>query len=173
MPLKTPAQYVQSLRDLKIRAYVNGERVASIVDHPAIAPHINTVAKTYELAHQSEHRDVMTVESHLTGERNPSLHTHLPERRRSGEEDPDVASVGADHGHLLPALRRVKHNITRNVYQIGRLSHDLAGGFLATMPSQKSFDNPEIAKYGGRSTTGRIRSTRRRSASNSVITSRT
>ena len=60
---------MESLRDLKIRAYVNGERVACIVDHPAIAPHINTVAKTYELARQPEHRDVMTVESHLTGER--------------------------------------------------------------------------------------------------------
>ena len=41
----------------------------------------------------------------------------------------------------------LKQNITRHVYQIGRLSHDLAGGFLATMPGQKSFDNPEISKY--------------------------
>ncbi len=69
MSLKTPEQYVQSLRELQIRAYVNGEQVESVVDHPAIAPHINTVAKTYELAHQDEHRDVMTVTSHLTGER--------------------------------------------------------------------------------------------------------
>jgi hypothetical protein len=29
----------------------------SIVDHPAIAPQINTVAKTYELAHIPEHLD--------------------------------------------------------------------------------------------------------------------
>lgn len=69
MPLKTPDQYVESLRQLKIRAYVDGERIESVVDHAAIAPHINTVAKTYELAHQPEHRDVMTVESHLTGDR--------------------------------------------------------------------------------------------------------
>jgi 4-hydroxybutyryl-CoA dehydratase/vinylacetyl-CoA-Delta-isomerase len=69
MSLKTPEQYVQSLRELKILAYVNGERIDSIVEHPSIAPHINTVAKTYELAHVPEHRDVMTVESHLTGER--------------------------------------------------------------------------------------------------------
>ena len=69
MPLKTPDQYVESLRRLKIRAYVDGERIESVVDHAAIAPHINTVAKTYELAHQPEHRDVMTVESHLTGDR--------------------------------------------------------------------------------------------------------
>ena len=69
MTLKTPAQYVDSLRALKIRAYVCGERVDNVVDHPAIAPHINTVAKTYELAHQPEHLDVMTAVSHLTGER--------------------------------------------------------------------------------------------------------
>ena len=48
---------------------MGGERLNSIVDHPAIAPHINTVAKTYELAHTPEHLDVMTAESHLTGER--------------------------------------------------------------------------------------------------------
>lgn len=52
MPLKTPEQYVESLRALRIRAYVGGERVDSIVEHPSIAPHINTVAKTYELAHR-------------------------------------------------------------------------------------------------------------------------
>ena len=69
MTLKTSAQYVDSLRALKIRAYVCGERVDNVVDHPAIAPHINTVAKTYELAHQPEHQDVMTAVSHLTGER--------------------------------------------------------------------------------------------------------
>jgi len=69
MPLKTPAQYVNSLRALKLRAYVGGERVENVVDHPAIAPHINTVAKTYELAHKPEYQDVMTVKSHLNGER--------------------------------------------------------------------------------------------------------
>jgi 4-hydroxybutyryl-CoA dehydratase/vinylacetyl-CoA-Delta-isomerase len=69
MALKNPGQYVDSLRQLKIRAYVAGERVDRIVDHPLVAPHINTVAKTYELAHIPEHRDVMTATSHLTGER--------------------------------------------------------------------------------------------------------
>lgn len=34
----------------------------------------------------------------------------------------------------------VKQNIARNVYQFGRLAHDLAGGFLATMPDQASFE---------------------------------
>ena len=45
------------------------------------------------------------------------------------------------------AANTVKLNITRNVYEIGRLSHDLSGGFLATMPDSKSFDNPEISHW--------------------------
>lgn len=70
MALKTPQEYVDSLRALEIRAYVGGERVEGcVVDHPLVAPHVNTVAKTYELAHAPEHRDVMTAISHLTGER--------------------------------------------------------------------------------------------------------
>jgi 4-hydroxybutyryl-CoA dehydratase/vinylacetyl-CoA-Delta-isomerase len=69
MPLKTPMEYVDSLRALNIRAYIAGELVDKVVDHPSVAPHINTVAKTYELAHVPEHQDVMTAISHLSGER--------------------------------------------------------------------------------------------------------
>ena len=68
MPLKTPEEYVESLRALQIRAYVAGELVKSVVDHPAIWPHVNTVSKTYELAHVPEHAKLMTARSHLTGE---------------------------------------------------------------------------------------------------------
>lgn len=68
MPLRTAEDYVESLRGLRIRAYVGGDRVENVVDHPSIAPHINTVAKTYQLAHMPEHRDVMTATSHITGE---------------------------------------------------------------------------------------------------------
>ncbi len=69
MPLKTPMEYVDSLRNMKIRAYIGGELVENVVDDPSVAPHINTVAKTYELAHMPEHADIMTTTSHLTGER--------------------------------------------------------------------------------------------------------
>jgi 4-hydroxybutyryl-CoA dehydratase/vinylacetyl-CoA-Delta-isomerase len=40
-----------------------------------------------------------------------------------------------------------KQNITRNIYDIGRLAHDLAGGFLATMPGEDEFNHPEIGDY--------------------------
>jgi 4-hydroxybutyryl-CoA dehydratase/vinylacetyl-CoA-Delta-isomerase len=36
-----------------------------------------------------------------------------------------------------------KHNVTRFPYEIARLAQDLAGGLVATLPSQKDFDHPE------------------------------
>lgn len=76
MPLKTPREYVESLRALKISAYIGGERVENVVDHPAVAPHVNTVAKTYQLAHEAEHEAVMTATSHITG-RKIHRYTHV------------------------------------------------------------------------------------------------
>jgi 4-hydroxybutyryl-CoA dehydratase/vinylacetyl-CoA-Delta-isomerase len=40
-----------------------------------------------------------------------------------------------------------KHNITRHIYEIARLAHDVAGGILATMPFESDLKSPEIGKY--------------------------
>jgi 4-hydroxybutyryl-CoA dehydratase/vinylacetyl-CoA-Delta-isomerase len=40
-----------------------------------------------------------------------------------------------------------KLNVTRFPFELTRLAQDIAGGLIATMPSQKDFDNPEIAPY--------------------------
>ncbi len=46
-----------------------------------------------------------------------------------------------------PLLANVcKHNVTRHIYEIGRLSHDIAGGLIATLPSEKDFRNEEIGE---------------------------
>ncbi len=37
-----------------------------------------------------------------------------------------------------------KHHVTKMPYEIGRLAQDIAGGLLATAPSQQDFDNAEI-----------------------------
>ena len=68
-----------------------------------------------------------------------------------------ASAIGASAmGQMMPSgqfmvdpmmANTVKQNITRNVYQIGRLAHDLAGGFLATMPDEAAFENPEISGY--------------------------
>ena len=46
-----------------------------------------------------------------------------------------------------PLLANVcKHNVTRYIYEISRLSHDIAGGLIATLPSEKDFRNEEIGE---------------------------
>lgn len=77
MALMTAVQYIESLRKLNTRVYMFGEKIDNWVDHPMIRPSINCVAMTYELAQDPLYEDLMTVKSHLTGERiNRFAHIH-------------------------------------------------------------------------------------------------
>ena len=49
-PIRTGAEYIESLRGRNLTIYLFGERVAEPVDHPMIRPSINAVAETYDLA---------------------------------------------------------------------------------------------------------------------------
>jgi 4-hydroxybutyryl-CoA dehydratase/vinylacetyl-CoA-Delta-isomerase len=49
-PIRTGAEYIESLRGRNLKVYLFGERVAEPVDHPVIRPSINAVAETYDLA---------------------------------------------------------------------------------------------------------------------------
>ena len=69
MALMTAAQYIESLRKLNTRVYMFGEKIENWVDHPMIRPSINCVAATYDLAQDPQYEDLMTVKSHLTGEK--------------------------------------------------------------------------------------------------------
>jgi 4-hydroxybutyryl-CoA dehydratase/vinylacetyl-CoA-Delta-isomerase len=40
-----------------------------------------------------------------------------------------------------------KQNVTRFPYEIGRLLEDIAGGILATLPSEKDYRSPEVGPY--------------------------
>ena len=67
MALKTPAEYIESLRRLNTRVYMFGEKIDDWVDHPIIRPSINCVAMTYALAQDPQYADLMTAKSNLTG----------------------------------------------------------------------------------------------------------
>ena len=57
-PIRTGAEYIDSLRNRKLKVYLFGELVDEPVDHPIIRPSINAVAETYDLAvRQSRDRD--------------------------------------------------------------------------------------------------------------------
>ena len=77
MALKTPQQYLDDLRQLKIDLYMFGEKVDNYVDHPIIRPSINAMAMTYKLALDPEYEDLMTATSNLTGQKvNRFTHLH-------------------------------------------------------------------------------------------------
>lgn len=47
-----------------------------------------------------------------------------------------------------PLLANItKQNVTRFIYEICRLSHDVAGGFIATLPSEDDLLSPKIGHY--------------------------
>lgn len=77
MALMTKEQYVESIKKLDIKVYLFGELLENPHDHPIIRPSLNSVAMTYELAHDPECEDLMTATSHLTGEKvNRFCHLH-------------------------------------------------------------------------------------------------
>lgn len=77
MTLKTAQQYEDSLRELKLKVYLQGELVDNPVDHPIIKPSMNSVKMTYELAQDPQYEDLMTATSHLSGEKvNRFCHLH-------------------------------------------------------------------------------------------------
>ncbi len=77
MTLKTPQQYINDIRKMKIDLYMYGEKVENYVDHPMVRPSINAMAMTYKLALEPEHEDVMLATSNLSGEKvNRFTHLH-------------------------------------------------------------------------------------------------
>ena len=47
-----------------------------------------------------------------------------------------------------PLLANItKLNATRSIYETGRLSQDIAGGLLATLPSEQDMNDPTVGKY--------------------------
>lgn len=77
MALMTKEQYIESLRKMNLKVYMFGELVECPVDHPVIRPSLNSLAMTYELAHDPLYEDLMTTKSHLTGEKiNRFCHIH-------------------------------------------------------------------------------------------------
>jgi len=67
--IRTSEDYFQSLKELKTPIWAFGEKIDDIPDYPLFRPHVNAVAKTYELSMDPQHEDLMNTISHLTGEK--------------------------------------------------------------------------------------------------------
>ncbi len=76
MKIRTKEDYVKSLKEQKVVIYYNGELVEDRTTSPAFLPHINSAAKTYELALLPESEDLLTATSNITGKK-ISRFTHI------------------------------------------------------------------------------------------------
>lgn len=73
--MKTSDDYRQRLKAMRPNVYMAGKLVGR--DHPDFEPGINTLALTYDLVDSPEYKDLLTAESHLTGEKiNRFTHIH-------------------------------------------------------------------------------------------------
>lgn len=77
MPIRSGADYIESLRGRKLRIFLLGERVEEPVDHPMIRPSINAVAATYDLA--LENPALATATSGLSGGKQINRFLHVTE----------------------------------------------------------------------------------------------
>lgn len=59
--IRTGNQYRDSIRDGR-RIWINGERVKDVTTHPMFKPIVDIRAHIYDMAHQPQHRDVMSYE---------------------------------------------------------------------------------------------------------------
>lgn len=63
--MKTKQEYLDSLRKMKAEIYMFGEKVESVPDNPILAPSVNAIAMTYEVA--EKYPKMAVTKSHLTG----------------------------------------------------------------------------------------------------------
>ena len=65
--LMSAADYRESLRQYRPRVFVDGRRIDSVADEPALAPGINAVGVTYDFALRPEHAVLMTARQGTSG----------------------------------------------------------------------------------------------------------
>ena len=86
MALKTKEEYQASVRARKpMNVWFLGEKIEDLTTFPPLKASFNAVSKVYELQNNPEWQDLITVKSHLTGERvsiynAPKMQTEKPVR---------------------------------------------------------------------------------------------
>ncbi len=124
--MKTPREYVESLRKLDLEVYYMGERLEGVVDHPAIRPHVNAAAMTYGLAHNPRYADLLTATSHLNGQR-ISRFTHIHQSAGDLVDKVKMMRVLGQHTGTcinIGTFRRSEHRYRRfHGTRIGRGAH--------------------------------------------------
>jgi len=94
-----------------------------------------TIADYNGVPHASHIRDKLVEMSHLN-------ETIYSAGIASSHESFETSAGNFQNDGLLANV--CKHNVTRFPHELARLAEDLAGGLLATCPSEKDFASPEV-----------------------------
>jgi 4-hydroxybutyryl-CoA dehydratase/vinylacetyl-CoA-Delta-isomerase len=75
---------------------------------------------------------------------------HLTETLYAGSLACSAMGYKTDSGAYYPdplLANTTKHNVTRHIYELARLAHDIAGGIIATMPFEGDLESSEVGRY--------------------------
>ena len=57
--MKTPEEYIESIKRLDRKVYLLGKRVEQPAEHPMLKPSLNAIKLTYQLALEEDHAPIM------------------------------------------------------------------------------------------------------------------
>src|SRR5919202_6810454 len=115
MPLRTPAQYLASLRDGR-RVYYRGRRVEDVTAHPVIGLAARHAAVDYEMAEDPRYRDLAVVDGRSRYYVPPRSADDLLARSR-------LIEVATRLGGTLVVL--IKEIGTDALFALGIVAHEL------------------------------------------------
>jgi len=118
MPLRTPAQYVESLRDGRV-VFFQGERVPDVTVHPVVARAIRHASIDFEMAEDPAHRELAVVE----GPNGPHSR-YFAEPRSTGDLQAraDLIEVSTRASHtLVPLIKEIGTDALFALRRVGRL----------------------------------------------------
>ncbi|GAA0590920.1 4-hydroxyphenylacetate 3-hydroxylase family protein [Caenispirillum bisanense] len=123
--LMSAADYRESLRQYRPRVFVDGRRIDSVADEPALAPGINAVGVTYDFALRPEHAVLMTARQGTSGKTvNRMLHIN----ETSTDLLYKLEAVRLLCRESGCAQRYLTHDALNAIFQATRRADDADGG---------------------------------------------
>jgi aromatic ring hydroxylase len=120
MPLMTPEQYKQSLRDGRA-VFFRGERVADVTRHPVIGIAVEHAATDYRMAEDPRYRDLAVMRD---GRDEYSRYYHVPRNPDDLRKRSDLIAAATREGATLVVL--IKEIGTDALYALTMLGERLA-----------------------------------------------
>lgn len=122
--MMSAVDYRESLRRYLPRVYVDGRKVTSVADEPALAPGIAAVGVTYDFALREEHRPIMTARQGTSGKTvNRMLHIN----ETSSDLLYKLEAVRLVCQESGCAQRYVTHDMLNGLYQASKRADEVHG----------------------------------------------